>query len=126
MSEKPYKALGIDLRWTHGSAAARKPSTPTSLPHQIMEGAQLADPDAGPKAFQRLRAAVVNDTLARHLKALDAAMMENETLTRDISRCREVAAHLAALRQQAAEAAGKLREAEAEPAPRRPSAGPSA
>ena len=125
MSEKPYKALGIDL--LARTLRGREEAIDTYIAaHQIMEGAQLADPDAGPKAFQRLRAAAVNDTLARHLKALDAAMMENETLTRDISRCREVAAHLAALRQQAAEAAGKLREAEAEPAPRRPSAGPSA
>jgi hypothetical protein len=91
-----------------------------------VEWRRLADPDAGPKACRRLRATAVNDTLARHLKAIDAAMMENEALTGDISRNREVAAQLAARRHQAAEAAGTLREAKAEPALPRLFAGPSA
>ena len=65
MSEKPYKGLGIDLM-----AAAlrdREQAVDTYIAcHQIMESAKLADPDAGPKAFRRLRAAAVNESLGRH------------------------------------------------------------
>jgi hypothetical protein len=66
-----------------------------------MESAAQADPDAGPKAFRRLRAAAVNDALGRHLNALDAAVAANTTLARDTAKGAEAAAHLAELRDRA-------------------------
>ena len=124
MSEKPYKALGIDLlaKVLRGREEAVDAYIAT---HQIMESAQLADPDVGPKAFQRLRAAAVNEALSRHLKALDAAMAENDALTRELRQGTEAAAHLAALRRQAADAAQRLQDASANSMVRKPFSGPS-
>ena len=48
--------------------------------NQTIEAAVQADPEAGKKAFNRMRAAAVSDTLGRHLTALDSAIEAN-TLT---------------------------------------------
>ena len=123
MSEKPYKALGIDLM---GAALRdREQAIDTYIAtHQIMERARLSDPQAGPKAFQRLRAAAVNDHLSRHLKGLDHALAENADIA-DTMREGEAARHLRALRIEARAAARRLEKAGAEPSPRRASSGPS-
>ena len=124
MSEKPYKALGIDLM--AATLRDREKAVDTYIAtHQIMECAQLADPDAGPKAFERLRAAAVNHELARFLKGLDAAIAENAALAQEVAEATEAAAHLAELRKQALATAERLKEAEAETPPPRPSPGPS-
>jgi hypothetical protein len=107
MSEKPYKALGIDLlaeamhdRWSALDAFMKT--------HQTMEAAVQADPAIGKKAFSRLRAAAVNDTLSRHLSALDSAIAPNSNLSRDTAKGAEAAAHLAKLRAEAQAAAGRM------------------
>ncbi|MGH7120582.1 MAG: MobF family relaxase, partial [Acetobacteraceae bacterium] len=122
MSEKPYKGLGIDLLATALRDRERAVDIFVECQERI-ESAQLADPEAGPKAFRRLRAAAINDYLARHLQALDHAMQANAALIRDIVREREARDHLRALRAEAAETARRLEEAGAELP--RPSKGPS-
>jgi len=124
MSQKPYKALGIDLK-----AAAlhdRERAIDTFIAcHQIMERAQLADQDAGPKALQRLQAAAVTDNLSRHIKALTHAMEENTTLLADTMRGVDAVRHLRATRNEAAAAAKILKLVEADAAPRSPSSRPT-
>lgn len=123
MSVKPYKALGIDLL---GQAVRdREAAIDTFIEcHQAMESAVLADPEAGPKAFRRLRAAAVNDTLGRHLTALDSAIAANTTLARYAAKGAEAAAHLAELRVRTQMAAEQIEQAIATPGPR-PSVGAS-
>jgi hypothetical protein len=122
MAEKPYKALGIDLL---GDAVRDREAAIGAFiqSHQTMEAAAKADPEAGRKAFRRLRAAAVNDTLGRHLTALDTAIAANTNLARAAARGAEAAAHLAELRAQAEIAARQMAQAVAER--RRPSPGAS-
>jgi len=124
MSQKPYKALGIDLK-----AAAlhdRERAIDTFIAcHQIMERAQLADPDAGPKALQRLQAAAVNENLSRHIKALNYAMEENATLLVETMQGAEAARHLRRMRGEATAAAEMLKSASVGAAPASPSRRPS-
>ena len=113
MSEKPYKALGIDL--LAAALRDREQAVDTFIAsHHVMESAQLDDPDAGPTAFRR-RAAAVNENLARHLQALDQAIAENAALVRDTLREREATDHLRALRAEAQAAAGQIEDAGAKP-----------
>ena len=107
MSEKPYKALGIDLlaEAMHERESAIDAFMKT---HQTMEAAVQADPAIGKKAFSRLRAAAVSDTLGRHLSALDSAIAANSNLSRDTARGAEAAAHLAKPRADARAAAGRM------------------
>jgi hypothetical protein len=124
MSQKPYKALGIDLK-----AAAlhdRERAIDTFIAcHQIMERAQLADPNSGPKALQRLQAAAINENLGRHIKALTHAMEENATLLAETMHGAEAARHLRRMRGEATAAAEMLKSAGVELGPfsqsRRPS-----
>jgi hypothetical protein len=113
MSEKPYKALGIDLL---GEAVRDREAAIDAFiqSHQTMEAAAKADPEAGRKAFRRLRAAAVNETLGRHLSALDAAIASNTNLARDAARGAEAAAHLAELRAQAESTARQMKQAAGE------------
>ena len=124
MSEKPYQALGIDLL---GQAVRdREAAIDTFIEcHQAMESAVLADPEAGPKAFRRLRAAAVNETLGRHLTALDTAIAANTTLARDAAKGAEAASHLAELQARARVAAQQMERAAAAVERGRPSAGAS-
>ena len=76
MSEKPYKALGIDL------LAAARHDRERAIDafidcHVRIERVQIEDPDAGRKALAKLRAAAVNASLGRHLEALGRATQEN-------------------------------------------------
>jgi hypothetical protein len=113
MAEKPYKALGIDLL---GDAVRDREAAIDAFiqSHQTMEAAVEADPEAGRKAFRRLRAAAVNETLGRHLTALDTAIAANTNLARDAARGAEAAAHLAELRVQAEIAARQMAQAAVE------------
>jgi hypothetical protein len=124
MSRKPYKALGIDLK-----AAAlhdRERAIDTFIAcKQTMESAQLADPDAGPKALRRLQAAAVNENLSKHIKALTQAMEENTTLLADTMQGVEAVRHLRATRNEATAAAKILKSVVADVAPHSPSSGPS-
>ncbi len=119
MSRKPYKALGSDLM-----AAARqdrKAAIDTFIAcHHAMEKAQLDDPDVGPKVVQRIRAQAVNDSLGRHIVALDHALQENAALLRDWATAREAAAHLRALQVEAVKARHDMSPA----GPRPPGPGP--
>jgi hypothetical protein len=103
MSRKPYKALGSDLM-----AAARhdrEAAIDTFIAcHHAMEKAQVEDPDVGPKVVQRIRAQAVNDSLGRHIVALDHALQENAALLRDWATAREAEAHLRALQAEAVKA----------------------
>jgi hypothetical protein len=119
MSRKPYKALGSDLM-----AAARQDreaAIDTFIAcHHTMEKAQLDDPDVGPKVVQRIRAQAVNDSLGRHIVALDHALQENAALLRDWASAREAAAHLRALQVEAVKARHDMSPA----GPRTPGPGP--
>jgi hypothetical protein len=101
MSDKPYKALGIDLLNSARQDRERAIDTFTKL-NRGLEEAQLKDAWFGVKAFQRLRAAAVNEQLGRHLPALDAAIAGNGRILGETMTAREVAAHLRALRAEAA------------------------
>ncbi|OYV51586.1 MAG: conjugal transfer protein TraA [Acidocella sp. 20-58-15] len=119
MSQKPYKALGTDLK-----AAAlhdRERAIDTFIAcHQIMERAHLADPEVGPKALQRLQAAAVNENLSRHIKALTHAMEENDTLLAETMQRAEATRHLRRMRGEARTAADMMQSAgvEVSPSPR--------
>ena len=124
MSEKPYKALGIDLLGT--ALHEREAAIDTFIEcHQAMESAVLADAEAGPKAFRRLRAAAVNESLGRHLTALDTAIAANSTLARGAAKGAEAAAHLAELRASAQVAAQQMEQAAAGAGQLRRPTGPS-
>lgn len=122
MSEKPYKALGIDLL-----ASARRDRERAVdafiADHHALETAELADPDFGRKAVERVHAKAIEARLGRHLEALDHALQENAAVIRDIGRDREVAEHLRALRAEAAETARQMKEAAHDPSGAGPSPG---
>jgi hypothetical protein len=124
MSRKPYKGLGMDL---HAAALQdRERARDTFIAcHQIMERAQLADPQAGPKALLRLQAAAVNEHLGRHIKALTHAIKENSALLAETMQGVEAARHLRVMRREATAAADMLKSAGADAAPSSPSRGPS-
>jgi hypothetical protein len=124
MSQKPYKALGIDL---HAAALHdRERAIDTFIAcHQIMERAQLADPDVGPKALQRLQAAAVNENLGRHITALIHAMEENASLLAETMQGVETARHLRRMRGEARAAADTMKLAGAEVSPSVTLPGPS-
>jgi hypothetical protein len=73
LSEKPYKALGIDLlgQALHDREAAINTFIECN---QAMESAVHTDQNAGPKASRRLPAAAVKESLGRHLIARDVAI----------------------------------------------------
>ena len=104
MSEKPYKGLGIDLLASAQRDRETAIDTFIACSHRI-EDAKLQDVDTGPKAFQRLRAAAVNESLKRHLTGLDHAIAANDSLLGATERARESAVHLRGLREAAAQAA---------------------
>jgi len=124
MSQKPYKALGIDL---HAAALHdRERAIDTFIAcHQIMEHTQLADPHVGPKALQRLQAAAVNENLGRHIKALTHAMEANASLLAETMQGVETARHLRRMRGEATLTADMMKSAGAETGQTAPSLGPS-
>ena len=124
MSDKPYKGLGIDLLGAAMRDRDQAIDTFIACSHH-MENAQLDDPEAGPKAFLRLRAAAVNESLGHHLIGLDHAITQNEALLQDAIRLAETNAHLRALRQEAAAAARRLDEVAPAAEPPQPSRSPS-
>jgi hypothetical protein len=79
-----------------------------------MERAQLADPNAGPKALQRLQAAAVNENLNRHIKALTRAMEENSALRSEAMHGEEADRHLRRMRGEATAATAMMKSAGAE------------
>ncbi len=107
MSEKPYKGLGIDLLASAQRDREQAIDTFIAASHH-MENAKLADPQAGPKAFQLLRAAAINENLGRHLAGLDQAIAENGRILREMEREHEATLHLRAMRAEAAAAARQL------------------
>jgi molybdopterin converting factor small subunit len=124
MSDKPYKGLGIDL--LASALRDREAAIDTFIAcSQHLESAVLEDPEAGPKAFARLRAAAVNESLGRHLAGLDQAIAENEGIIRDTELARETALHLRALRAEAAAAARKIEAVSETPGTAPRSSGPS-
>jgi hypothetical protein len=118
MSEKPYKARGIDLLNSSRQDRERAIDILIKL-NRALEETQLNDPWFGVRAFQRLRAAAVNEQLGRHLPALDAAIAENKQILGETTKAREVAEHLHALRAEAARTKQQL------DATASPSSGPS-
>ena len=103
MSHKPYKSLAIDLR--DGAEQDRDDAVDTFIAcHHAMETAQLDNPNVGRDAVQRFRAQAIDKHLSRHLDGLDHAIQENTALLRDAAEAQEVAAHLRALRAEAAAA----------------------
>jgi hypothetical protein len=125
MSKKPYKALGIDLKAAALQDRERAIDTFMAC-HQIMERAQHADPEAGPKALERLRAAAVSEHLGRHIEALSHAMQVNSSLLADTVQGVEAARHLRATQDEAAMAERLLKRTQAETASPVPTTGPSA
>ena len=114
MSEKPYKALGIDL--LNAARHDRERAIDAFIgAHHAMEMATLADRNWGVKASQRVRAMAVNEQLGRHLPSLDAAIQENGHFLGETLRAREVQQHLRAMRAEAEAARRQL--ADLAPAP---------
>jgi hypothetical protein len=107
MSEKPYKGLGIDLLASAQPDRDQAVGTFIARSYRI-ENARTQDMDAGPKAFERLRAAAVNESLERHLTGLDHAIAANALLLGETERARETAIHLRELRETAAKAARRI------------------
>jgi hypothetical protein len=66
MSQRPYKALGIDLLTAALKDRERAVDTFIAC-HHMLETAQLDNPNFGHEALQRLRARAINVTLSRHL-----------------------------------------------------------
>ncbi len=103
MARKPYKSLGSDLMTA--ARRDREVAIDTFIAcHHAMETAQLDDPDVGRKIVQRVRAQAVNDSLGRHLVALDHALQENAALLLDGAQADKAAQHLRALQAEAAKA----------------------
>jgi hypothetical protein len=124
MSQKPYKALGIDL--LAAALKDRERAVDTFIAcHHMLETAQLDNPNFGREALQRLRARAINATLSRHIMALDRAVAENGELIRDIQREQETADHLRTLRNKAAAAKREMDAAAPEDRPLAPSRGPT-
>ena len=124
MSEKPYKALGIDL--LNAARHDRERAVDAFIgAHHAMEAATQRDPGWGKGAAQRIKALAVNEQLARHLPSLDTAIRENARILRDIRSAAEVHQHLKALRAEAS-AAGQWLAAVLRPVPaHKPSNGPA-
>ena len=120
MARKPYKSLGSDLMTAarHDREAAIDAFIAC---HHAMETAQLDDPEVGRKIVQRIRAQAVNDSLGRHLVALDHALQENAALLRDTAQAREAAQHLRGLQAEAAKAKAEM--PPGRPGPRGPGPG---
>jgi hypothetical protein len=125
MSEKPYKALGIDL--LNAARHDRERAIDAFIgAHHAMEAATLADPGWGKKAAQRTRALAVNEQLSRHLPSLDTAMRENAKVLRDTEQITVVQQHLRTVRAEAEVARMRLAGVVPAPAPSRsPSSSPS-
>jgi hypothetical protein len=116
MSEKPYKALGIDL--LNAARHDRERAIDAFIgAHHAMEAATLADPGWGRKAAQRTRALAVNDQLSRLLPSLDTAIQENGKLLRNALQATEVQQHLRAIRTEAEVVCGRLAGVVPAPAP---------
>ena len=124
MSRKPYKALGIDLQAAALQDRERARDTFIAC-HQIMERAQLNDPDAGPKALERLQAAAVNESLGRHITALSHAMAENAELLANTIQGVEADRHLRRMQGEAIAAAEILKRVGVTAVPNSRQAGPS-
>lgn len=103
MSQKPYKALGIDL--LNAARSDREQAVDAFIDcHHAIETAQQSNAAAGSDTVKRYRAEAVNESLARHLTGLDYALQENAALLRETVQSREAAVHLRALRAEAATA----------------------
>jgi hypothetical protein len=112
MSQKSYKALGMDLlgeaRWDRERAVDAFIDS-----HHGIEAAQLRNAGAGAEVVKHYRAQAVNEGLGRHLAGLDHALQENGTLLRETVQAREAADHLRAMRAEAAAAKQKIEAAAA-------------
>jgi hypothetical protein len=113
MSQKPYKALGIDLLAAALEEREWGVDTFIACQHKL-ETAQLDNPNFGRDAFGYLRSLAINARLSPHLARFDRAIAENGELIRDIHRD-----------QAAADAARRLDTASPEAAAPAPSQGPS-
>ena len=100
MSRKLYKPLASDMLDAARQNRADAIDTFIGCSHAI-ETAQLANPEVGRDAAKRVRAKAVNDSLARHLTALDNAVEQNAAALRDTWQAREAATHLRALHAEA-------------------------
>ena len=122
MSQKSYKALGMDMlgdaRWDRERAVDAFIDS-----HHGIEAAQLRNAGAGAKVVKHYQAQAVNEGLGRRLAGLDHALQENGTLLRETVQAREAADHLRALCAEATAAKQKI-EAAAAARPRFPSPSP--
>jgi hypothetical protein len=105
MTEKPYKALAIDLV----EAARKRRNLAVDIflrqAHQI-ESRGPAGLNAGKELRDRARANQVRNTLGRSLAALDVALQRNETMSRALAQ--DATDHLRALRDEGASARRKI------------------
>ena len=93
LSFKPYKALGIDLLAASQRDRERARDTFAQLNHWI-EDAMHQDPGTAVKVADKVRAEVIDASLGRQRRGLDAAMRENAELMSDIRRQQEANRHL--------------------------------
>jgi hypothetical protein len=100
MSKKPYKSLATDL--LNAARQNREDSVDTFIAcSHAIEWAQIKNPDFGQKIVKRIRAEAVNESLARHLTALDHAVEQNASALRDTLQAHEAMEHLRALQAEA-------------------------
>ena len=100
MSNKPYKSLATDL--LDAARQNREDTVDTFIAcSHAMEWAQIQNAEVGRDAAKRIRAQAVNESLARHLIALDHAVEQNGNTLRDTLQAHEAMEHLRALRAEA-------------------------
>ena len=112
MSNKPYKSLATDL--LNAARQDRADAVDTFIAsNHALETAQIDNPDFGRDAVKRFRAQAVNESLGRHLSALDHVLEESALALRDTHQAREARQHLRDLRAEAASAKRQIDVAEA-------------
>jgi predicted chitinase len=112
MSNKPYKSLATDL--LNAASQDRADAVDTFIAsNHALETAQIDNPDFGRDAVKRFRAQAVNESLGRHLSALDHVLEESALALRDTHQAREARQHLRDLRAEAASAKRQIDVAEA-------------
>ncbi|HTW51861.1 MAG TPA: AAA family ATPase, partial [Stellaceae bacterium] len=116
MSQKPYKALAVDL--LAAALADREWAVDTFIAcRHRLETAQLDNPNLGRDALRRLRARAINQHLSRHRTALGRAIAENGRLIHDLRREQEAPDHTAAAQVEATDPKRRINQAAASAGP---------
>jgi hypothetical protein len=116
MSEKPYKALGIDLLMAARERRDRAIDIFLRQANRI-ESWTLAGMDVGKEVRDSVRANKIRNTLGRSVAALDEALQQNAAAARNLAS--DVVLHLRGLRGEVEAARYKIEQAAVPAAPAR-------